>query len=312
MGVVRDTLFGRRETPSRQEPTRAEQVIPEAFEGLQQPVAGQISQLFQTGGGPTAPGPFAAGLGANEQQMLQMLQQQAQQPSGAMQAGQGFLQQLLGGQLPSATAMQGGTPTGEVNPFLAAAIDAAQRPLIENFQDVVAPALRAQFTGAGQQIQGQGSSPFQMAAARAQGGLASAMGDIGSQMAFADLAQRQQLGSQEFQQARDLMTRERQQQLEAVPVASGVDRAQLENLLANLEAQALPRMIEQLGIDQGIEEFRRRQAQLMQAISMGGQLGSPTVATVGGGGVGGTAAQPGIFGPGGALVSGFGQFLGNL
>lgn len=241
--------------------------------------------MFTQGGGQVAPGPFAAPITGAEQQLLGQVQQQATQPSAAAQAGQSFLQQLLSGQgqgLTTVGEMGAGTPQGQENPFLAQAIQTAQRPVIQALTEDIAPALRAQFTTAGQQIQGQGSSPFQLAAARAQSGTADALGDIATNLAFQDFAQRQQLGSQEFQQARGLQTQQelqgRQQQLDAVSQASNLDRAQLENVLAGLEAQALPRLVEQLGIDRGLEEFRRREAQLLEAIQTAGTLASPNIA----------------------------------
>lgn len=320
------SLFGGSESKqeSRSDP---KDMTPGEFTGLRPEIAQQFQNLFAQGGGQQFTGQTTAPITGPEQQLLDQTMQ-AGQPSQATQTGQNFLQNLLaGGQnIPQVdpealsvdpSQMQGGVATGQVNPFLQGAIDAAQRPLIENFQDVVAPALRAEFTNAGQQIGGQGSSPFHMAAARAQSGLANAMGDIGSEMAFQDLSQRQQLQSQEFQQLRDLMVGQelegrgqditaqganqtaalqgRGQQLDAAGQAAGIDRQQLENTLATLEAQALPRMIEQLGIDRGMEEFRRREDQLLQALQMAGQLASPTVASVSRS-TGTSETRPNIFG----------------
>lgn len=306
---VTDSLFGGSKSKSRQSSTPVD-LTPEEFEGLRGPVVEQLQNLFAQGGGQTFPGATTAPITGNEQQLLDQLMQTSGQPSQATQAGQNFLQSLItGGQaLTPVSAMGTGTPVGQENPFLAGAIEAAQRPLIENFQDVVAPALRAQFTTAGQQIQGQGSSPFQLAAARAQSGLANALGDIGAELAFQDLAQRQQLGSQEFQQGRALQTQQelagRGQQLDAVSQAAGIDRQQLESVLANLEAQALPRMIEQLGIERGLEEFRRREEQLLQAIQLAGGLAGPNIAQRS---VGRSSASES---PG--LLGGFGSFVGNF
>src|SRR5690606_16231356 len=69
---------------------------------------------------------------------------------------------------------------------LQSAIDAAQQPLMQAFQEQTIPQLKAQFTAAGQMIQPQGSSPFDMAAARATSGLMDALGDVGTRMAFAN------------------------------------------------------------------------------------------------------------------------------
>lgn len=273
------SLFGG--SSSRQTQTSTPQdMTPPEFTGLRGDVAQQLQNIFASGGGAQFQGPTAAQLTGNEQGMLDQIMQMTSQPSGATQAGQDFLQNLLsgGGVQPGATP--GGIDMSQANPFLQQAIEAAQRPLIEQYQEQIAPALRAQFTQAGQQLTGTGSSPFHMAAAREQAGMANALGDISTRMSAEDWAQRQGLASQEFQQQRALEMEGQQQRIAGAAQAANIDRSQLENVLAGLEAQALPRLIEQLGIDRGMEEFRRREEQLLQAIQMAGQLASPTVATV--------------------------------
>jgi hypothetical protein len=364
MGGITRTLFG---SPSKQSSRQQSQsegfqqsqsssaalardMTPSQFTGMRGDIAGGLQGLIGSGGGAQFNQPFTAGVTGNENQLLQQIMGQATQGGPNLGASQDLLGQILSGQqmgtgpafnpLMDVQGIQGGVAQGEMNPFLQQAIEAAQRPLVENFQDIVAPALRAQFTQAGQQIAGQGSSPFHMAAARAQSGLANAMGDIGTNMAFQDFAQRQALGSQEFQQLRDLMTgqelagrgmqsqehqQDRSRQLDAVAQSQGVERAQFEQLLAGLEAQALPRLVEQYGIDQGLEEFRRREQQLLAALQMAGGLAAPTpvtdsvsqgtsvgrqTATSSGSssGVGGT--QGIIPGAINSFMGGFGSFLG--
>jgi hypothetical protein len=301
MGGITRTLFG---SPSKQSSRQQSQsegfqqsqsssaalardMTPSQFTGMRGDIAGGLQGLIGSGGGAQFNQPFTAGVTGNENQLLQQIMGQATQGGPNLGASQDLLGQILSGQQmgtgPAFMGTPGGVAQGEMNPFLQQAIEAAQRPLVENFQDIVAPALRAQFTQAGQQIAGQGSSPFHMAAARAQSGLANAMGDIGANMAFQDFAQRQALGSQEFQQLRGLQSQEHQQdrsrQLDAVAQSQGVERAQFEQLLAGLEAQALPRLVEQYGIDQGLEEFRRREQQLLAALQMAGGLAAPTPVT---------------------------------
>lgn len=325
---VTDTLFGGSESKQKSKQT-AQNLTPQPFQDLASPVSGQIRNLFSTGGGATAPGPYAAGVTGNESQLLNQLQTTLTQPSGTQQQGQNLLSEILTGQqvgagpsgqpLPGVGTIPGGINTGQENPFLQQAIAAAQRPLLAEFENTIAPALRAQFTQAGQQIQGQGSSPFQQAAADAQGNVLNALGDIAGRLSYQDFAQRQQLGSQEFQQLRELQTQqnlaqralqsdayqqERQRQIDALQTSTGVDRAQIENLIAGLEAQALPRLVEQYGIDQGLEEFRRRQGQLLEAIRLGGGFAGPT-GVVTGTSTGGSRSSPGLLG-------GFGQFVGNI
>lgn len=305
MGNVVDSIFGGSESKQQSSTTtNPKDLTPQEFKNLRPGVAGAFRAGIEQGGGPEYQGQFSAGVTANEQQLLNQIQQQAMSQGGAAgQASQDFLQNLISGQGPQNPAlsfgpvqlMQGGTTMSDVNPFLQAQIEAATRPLLEQFNEETLPGLRAQFAQAGQQIQGQGSSPFEMAQARASSGLANAIGDVGTNLAAQDFAQRQALASQEFMQAQGLdaqsqmalqelqagaFSDQMQQRLQGVAQATGLEQAQLDNLMASLEAQALPRLVEQYGIDQGLAEFRRRQDRLLQLMTTAGGLSSPTVGSV--------------------------------
>lgn len=235
---VTDTLFG-----SSGEPGRVVDTTPQAFGELRRPTSDALRNILSGGGQQAFSGQMTAPVTGTEQQLLDQIMGQSQ-PSGAAQQSMQTLEQAAAG--------QGLSP--DSNPFLAATIQSAQRPLIEQFNDETLPGLRAQFAQAGQQIQGEGSSPFQMAQARASSGLANALGDVSTE-----------LSGQNFQQ-------ERQRQLQAATAIPEVERAQLDQSMRALEAQALPRLVEQFGIDRGLEEFRRRQETLMQAIQLAGGL----------------------------------------
>lgn len=230
---------------------------------------------------------------------------------------------------------------GAPNPFLPGAIEAAQRPILEDFEQSVLR-NRGLFTQAGQTIQGEGSSPFQQALARAQTGTARALGDVATNLAFqtaeADAQRRLQaaqvLGGLEVSGraqgleaiqlalqggqlglqgllaqggfANDAFSRAlqatqalglpreiadvdlsrragafedaAQRSLTAAQTAPALEQVQFDKLLSNLEAQALPRLIEELGIERGLAEFERQQGQLVQLLTLVGQLSSPTVA----------------------------------
>jgi hypothetical protein len=268
----RDMLFG----TSGRAPS-VHDVTPSQFRDLRQPLADQFQALLAPGGIAGWQGATAAPMGGAEQDILSRIMGQMGQQPGTQQAQQ-TLMQTAGGQFLDPAS----------NPFLAASIEAAQRPLIQQFQEEVVPGMRADFTRAGQTVQGTGSSPFQMAAARASSGFADALGDIGTRMA-----------SENFQQ-------ERTRQLQAASALPGVDRAQLESLMAGLEAQALPRMIEQMGIDRGMAEFQRQQNQLLQVLAMATGAASPQPVSLPG-----TPAQPGMVQTGAeAFLRGLGQSLG--
>lgn len=258
MGGVVDSIFGGGSTESTQRSSQRSQqqsvgaqagsqsstpvdLTPEQFESLRGPLAQALQSQIQSGGGPQFQGDFAAQLGGGENAFLQAIQQQGLNPSAANQASGNFLQSMLQG------AGQGA---------ISDAIQSAQQSVINQFNEETLPGLRAQFARAGQQIQGdRGSSPFQMAQARASSGLADALGGVSSDITLQGI----------------------NQQLQAANQAQGLDQARMENLMAGLEASALPRMVEQLGIDRGLEEFRRRQDQLLQVLGAAGQLSSPVL-----------------------------------
>lgn len=378
MGGLTSAVFG-----SKPKPGKVIDTTPEEFAGLRAPVASQLRNIIGAGGLPAAQGPFAAGITDPEQQLLQQLMGM-QQPSGAMQQAQGTLMNFMGGQAnPFAGAagmspaeMQGlqqiqGSAFGmdpnqmagrdllgqtlggqflspDSNPFLQAAIEMAQRPILEQFGDLQQQ-QRSDFTRAGQRVQPGASSPFDVANARLTGGVASALGDVGTQMAFQNMEaerqrQMQAMGMAEQFAAGDLqqmlagqqamglpreiaqggLDRQAQafesgagRQLQAVDQAQRLDRGQLENTLQVLQAQALPRMIEQMGIDRGLQEFQRQQETLLRALGAAGQMSQPsTVQTPGtpgsGGLIGGIAGAAGtaIGGPiGGAIGSSIGNMF---
>ena len=194
------------------------------------------------------------------------------------------------------------------NPFLQAAIDAATRPVIENFERAILPRLRSQFTLAGQNIGPGGSSPFDVAAAGAGTDVLRNIGDISTDLSFqafeaergrqteaTDLLARLGLATGEagteraetdiaatldsVRAAIEASTAGReldlQQQQQAVSQATTVSREELDQTVQSLQAVALPRLIDQLGLDAGLAEFSRRIDVLLEALGLGVQAGTP-------------------------------------
>lgn len=237
---------------------------PKEFMGLRSPVADSLKGLIGSEGGPRFQGPLTAGIGAEEQAALEGVQgfsgnNQLQSQTDAFLSDQ----------------LQGRALTPESNPFLQQTIEAATRPLFRAFDDRELQE-RALFGRAGQKL--QESSPFAQARSRATEGLLSAVGDVSGRIA-----------GDNFQRGLD-----RQQQ--AVNQVQATQQARFQQARGVLEASALPRLIEQFGIDQGKREFDRRMAMFAEALRLGGQLGSPTlgqesssfdVSTSGSGGFGG-------------------------
>lgn len=340
MSGVGDFLFG-----SKPKQAKAKDLTPDEFKGLRSPVAGGLRNIIASGGLPQFSGNMAAELTGAESDILAGLTDLL--GTSATGTAENTLGELAGGrQNPFAGAVGlspaemagladvGGAAFGNTdltsasrdllmrtlagdftspdsNPFLAGAIEAATRPILENFGDEQS-ALRGQFSAAGQSTGRGASSPFEAALARLATGTANAVGDVGAELSFANMESErgrmmQALGLAEQIPGMDLnrmlagmdalaLPREVAQggadraaaafesdqarRLDAANAIPQFNRGQIEDTLSVLEAQALPRLIEQLGIDRGLAEFQRQQQTLLQALTGAGQLASPTAAVI--------------------------------
>lgn len=147
------------------------------------------------------------------------------------------------------------------NPFFDAAVRAAQRPTLEGLTETLTRALPGRFTANGQFIQPNtggdgGSSAFDRAAAIATRGAANAVGDIATNM-----------GNQAY-------TTERQNQ----NVAAGLDQTQVDTTIKALQASALPRLIQQNGLDQGLALFQQQTQNLLNLLKTIGAVQAPQIA----------------------------------
>ncbi len=233
-------------------------VTPPAIAALRTPFANTITSLLGTtgqgsGGNPLSGIPsfdpstssnLAAPIGSNEQSLLDSLM--TDQNSGASAAANSYLTDVLNGKyLPGSS---------NSNPFLNAAIQSAQAPTLQGLTNTLGQVLPGQFTQAGQFIQPKGSSAFDRAAALATGQASQALSGIASGMS-----------SQEYENERTL-------QQGAVPLA----QSQVQTTIANLNAQALPRLIQQQGIQNGLSEYQSRLQTLLGVL--GSLSGSPLTA----------------------------------
>ncbi len=232
--------FGSSSSKQSSEPV---DVTPKAFKKLQGPFADVLRQLIAGGGTgtvqggvPIAEGPFTAPVGGGEQQLLdQLLAQAGGTPIGPSQT-------LL------ASTAQGDFL--QSNPFLQSQIEAAQRPGLEGLEELLSRVLPGRFTQAGQFTQPEGTSAFDRAAAIATRGVAQANADIASQLAF-----------QGFES-------ERGRQQEAAIALPQVTETEVNTLISNLQAQALPRLIEQFGLEAGTEAFNQQINALLQVLAI--------------------------------------------
>jgi hypothetical protein len=181
-----------------------------------------------------------------------------------MTGAEASILQMLQGQVGPGTSrvqnleatLQGKFLSPDSNPFLRASIEAAQRPTLEGLTEVLERVLPGRFTKANQFVQPGGSSAFDRAAALATRGAASALGDIATNIA-----------SQNY-------TQERDRQIQALQISQG----EIDAGLKVLQGSSLPRLIEQHGIDVGLEEYRNRVASLVEILRIIGGVSGPVTA----------------------------------
>jgi hypothetical protein len=228
MSLLRN-LFGGSKSTQTSTSTPVD-TTPEELRGLRQPFVTALSSVLQGEGRPAYQGPFVAGITDPERRGLTSVEGSANDPTR---------RNLL-------TATQGGAFLDQGNPFLQAAIQAAQRPTLQGLSETLTRDLPGRFTQAGQFTQPKGSSAFDRSAAIATRGAADAMGDIATKMSF-----------QGYEAERG-----RQQQ------SIQLGQQEVDTMIKNLQAQGLPRLIEDLGIERGLQEFQSRVGSLLQALQI--------------------------------------------
>lgn len=198
-------------------------------------------------------GPLYSPMGGNESDMLSQLMQMQSQGGGAPGTNDYLKNVLSGNYMP-----------GKDNPFLKDYITAAQRGTMNNLTETLSRTLPGYFTANGQMISPNdkgrgGSSAFDTAAALATQSAGKEMGDIATTMS-----------GQAYDQERN-----RQQQ------AVGLSQQEVQNALGILQAQSLPRMIQELGIERGLALYQTNTTQLLQLLQTLGGLAAPVVASQG-------------------------------
>lgn len=190
--------------------------------------------------------------------------------------------------------------TDNNNPFLQAAIQAAQRPTLEGLTQTLTRDLPGRFTQAGQFVQPGSSSAFDRAAAIATRGTANALGDIATNMSYSNYndaaaraaaalgqyttgqqqanSQTQQLTAEQQQQAVSNSLAAQNQNNQNATTASTVQGQDINNSIANLQAQALPRLIQDLGIERGTEAFNNNINSILAGLGIASGVTRPVVA----------------------------------
>lgn len=203
------------------------------------------------GGVPTYQGPLTAPIGANESEILKLLQTHANGTAPDSTATAGLKEFLRRG-------LDGNAATD--NPFLQSYIQAAQRPTLQGLEETLTRDLPGRFTQAGQFVQPQGSSAFDRAAAIATRGAADANADIATKISYNQVNDAQNRG------------------LDAAKALPGVSSQEVDTLIKNLQAQALPRLVQDQGIERGLGLFQTRLDALLKTLGITAGVTQPTIA----------------------------------
>lgn len=146
--------------------------ISEPWSGVQpflRTAYGDAENIYRGGAPGYYPGNLIAPQSANTQTALQNLGQRGAAGSDLTRAAQGQLQDTLSG-----TYLNGETPGFQ------GALNAATRPIIDNYTKTIMPGMDSNFSSAGR----YGSGAHAMASGDAANGLSNALGDVTSRMIY--------------------------------------------------------------------------------------------------------------------------------
>lgn len=259
MSEVINSLFGGSSSNQQQTSTQTNYTNP-ALSGLAPTLADSITKLLSSYGGTAAGAGSPSGsatpttqapLSANEQSLLGTIQGQV----GPGTASSGWINDVLQGKYLPGNA--------NANPALAGTITAAQRPTLDNLTNTLTKSLPGQFAMAGQSIAPNtgaggtgGSSAFDNAAALAFQSAANTSTDIASNIA-----------NNEYNTGVQTQT-----------AAAGLDQNQVQQTIQALQAEALPRLIQQNGLDQGLSQFNTQVTNLLSLLQTIGAVQAPSLA----------------------------------
>lgn len=213
------------------------------FKQLGQSISGVLGNAALAGPNTSAiySGPLTGNIRGNEGSALDVLQQSALNPLRT-----GYLNSVLSG-----AYLPGGA---NANPFLNATIEAAQRPTMQALQDAVGRQIPGMFAAAGQQ--GGGTTARTLANARATEAGGKALGDIATNI------------------SNNAYNTERGFQNQGVQLG----QQDIQAMIANLQAQGLPRTIQDTGITRAIALGQQGVQNWLQGLQIAGGLPLQTVA----------------------------------
>ena len=158
------------------------------------------------------------------------------------------------------TTMAGGflPGSGGSNPFLSAAITAAQDPTRIALEHALGRTIPGQFAAAGHTLGGRGSSAFELARSRGIEAGARELGNIASQMSFAG-----------YEAERGRQTQ-----------AAQFSQSEIDQAIKNFQAQGLPRLLETSGLDKGIATGQQALTNWLQFMQTLGGVTQPAIGNV--------------------------------
>ncbi len=252
---------------------KVKDATPSEFKGIRGSTAGGLEGIIDSGGGSTfddfQTGPTVP-LSSAEQGSIDQITRLLGEQGGLAQTGVDLLQKTAGGDFLGADG----------NPFLNQFIEQSKLTAQKEFERFTLPRLQQGFTAAGQTTAPGGSSPFDRAAAISTTDLLDRLSGIDTNIRAANFEAER--GRQEAA-ARDIPQ---------------LTRDQIDNTIAGLQAQIMPRLIDELGIERGIAEADRQMQSLLQALQLAVAASTGGSATV----LQGQARLPGL---GENLLTGF-------
>lgn len=295
--------------------SKPKDMTPEEFKNLQGPFASVIGNLI----GQYVPegteaimegykGPTTTAPSANETATLNQLQQASgatgapgttapdlsgvtaagADPTAAGQTANQLGQTAAGGMGAFTDALRSGTATGAFggtadNPFLQSYVQSAQRQTQQALEESLGRTLPGRFAMAGHQTQPGGSSAFDRAAAIATRGAADSLGDIATNINYqayeAAAGREADAVNSELQRRGQTANSAMDRAVTAGQTQSQIQTQEVDNLVKNLQAQALPRMIEDLGIERGMEAFNQRVNALLSTLGIGAGVTRPVISS---------------------------------
>jgi hypothetical protein len=249
-------------------------MTPQSFSDLQSPFARVLQGVF-TNGFDMPKGPYTAPATGAERGLTGQL---INTPNTSGTAER-FLDKTMAGGVKNPLASN---PFGKsVNPFLTKTIRAAQRPGLQGLEETLGRTLPGRFTQAGQFTQPQGSSAFDRAAAIATRGVADANADIATGIGAAAFEGERGRQLQQNVASADFENNEANRGVQAAELQQGITNSEISNMTTKLQAAALPRLIEQYGIDKGLELFESQMDAMLAALGVAAGVTRPVIATTG-------------------------------